>query len=148
MRHRAVASCALLVALVVAAWAALTPELERALSEARYVYIQSERKSGQFGKPAEIWFFVNGGTVYVGTRPTSWRVKRIKAGRTRARIAVGSPQGPSFEATGKLVRDPAIEAKLMASYATKYPEGWPRHAESFRAGFRTGERVLVAYTPR
>jgi hypothetical protein len=148
VRHRAVASCALLVALVVAAWAALTPELERALSEARYVYIQSERKSGQFGKPAEIWFFVNGGTVYVGTRPTSWRVKRIKAGRTRARIAVGSPQGPSFEATGKLVRDPAIEAKLMASYATKYPEGWPRHAESFRAGFRTGERVLVAYTPR
>lgn len=149
MRRRAAASCALLLALVVAAWgAALTPELSEALGEARYVYIQSERKGGEFSKPAEIWFFADAGTVYVGTRPTSWRVKRIKAGRPRAHIAVGSPQGPSFEATGKIVKDPAIEAKLMAAFATKYPEGWPRHADSFRDGFRSGERVLVAYTPR
>jgi hypothetical protein len=148
VRRRTVAGWALLVTLVVAAWGALTPELEKALGEARYIYIQSERKGGAFSKPAEIWFFVDGGTVYVGTRPTSWRVKRIKAGRTRARITVGSPQGPNFEATGKLVKDPAIEARLMASFATKYPEGWSRHAESFREGFRSGERVLVAYTPR
>jgi hypothetical protein len=73
VRRYAVAGCALLVTLVVAAWGALTPELEKALGEARYIYIQSERKGGEFGKPAEIWFFVDGGTVYVGTRPTSWR---------------------------------------------------------------------------
>ncbi len=148
MSRRAALSCVLLVALTVAAWAKLTPETSKALGEARYVYIQSERKGGEFSKPAEIWFFVDGGILYVGTRPTSWRVKRIKAGRPRARIAIGSPQGPAFEATGKLVKDPAIEAKLMAAFATKYPEGWPTHATSFRDGFRSGDRVLVAYTPR
>jgi hypothetical protein len=148
VRRRVLVSCGLLVVLAMAALAALTPELKKALAEAHYVYIQSERKSGEFGKPSEIWFFAEGDTVYVGTRPWSWRVKRIKAGRVRARIAIGSPNGPSFEATGKLVKDPAIEAKLLATFAKKYPEGWPKHAESFREGFRSGDRVLVAYTPR
>jgi hypothetical protein len=148
VRSRALLCCAVLVALVTAAWAKLTPDLSKALGEARYVYIQSERKSGEFSKAAEIWFFVDGGIVYVGTRPTSWRVKRIKAGRPLARIAIGSPQGPSFEATGKLVKDAALEAKLMAAFAKKYPEGWATHADNFRDGFRSGDRVLVAYTPR
>ena len=148
MIRRAVALGALVVAVVAAARPTLAPDVARALRDARYVYIQSERKGGALGKPAEIWFFVDGDTLYVGTRPESWRVKRIKAGRTRARIAVGSPSGPVFEATGALVRDPAVEAKLMAAYATKYPEGWPRFADGFREGFRTGKRVLVAYTPR
>ena len=147
MRSRALLCCAVLVALVTAALGKLTPDLAKALSEARYVYIQSERKGGAFSKPAEIWFFVDGGVVYVGTRPTSWRVKRIKAGRPRARIAIGSPQGPSFEATGKLVKDAAVEAKLMAAFAKKYPDGWATHADNFRDGFRSGDRVLVAYTP-
>ena len=148
MRRPVLACSVLLLALLAAAQAALTPELSRELADAQYVYIQSERKTGDFGKPSEIWFFVDGGKLYVGTRPSSWRVKRIKAGRTRARIAVGSPQGPSFEATGALVKDPKIEEKLMRAYAKKYPDGWARHAASFKDGFRTGERVLVMYTPR
>lgn len=148
MVRRTWVACLLLIAVVAAARSALGPDLRRALAEARYVYIQSERKGGDFGKPAEIWFFADDDTVYVGTRPQSWRVKRIKAGRTRARIAVGSPTGPSFEATGRILRDPAIEAKLMAAFAAKYPDGWPKYAEGFRAGFQNGDRVLVAYTPR
>ena len=149
MPRRRVALWAVSLFLAVATVAAaLSSELDRALREATYVYVQSERKSGDLGKPAEIWFFVDGGKVYVGTRPSSWRVKRIKAGRTRARIAVGSPTGPAFDATGALVKDPTLEGKLMEAYAKKYSEGWPRHAESFREGFRSGERVLVSYTPR
>jgi hypothetical protein len=148
VRRPALACCVLLLALATVARAALTPEVARALADSQYVYIQSERKSGELGKASEIWFFVDGGKVFVGSRPTSWRVKRIKAGRTRAHIAVGSPQGPSFDATGTLVKDPNIEEKLMRAYAKKYPEGWPAHADSFRDGFKTGERVLVMYTPR
>lgn len=127
--------------------AALSSELDRALRDAKYVYVQSERKSGEMGKPAEIWFYYDGGPVYVATRPTSWRVKRIKAGRTKARIAVGKTDGPSFAAAGELVRDPAVEEKLMADFAKKYPDGWPRHADGFRSGFKSGDRVLVRYTP-
>ena len=127
--------------------AALSPELERSLKESKYVYVQSERKSGAFGKPAEIWFLYEGGTVYVASPPTTWRVKRIKAGRKKARIAVGKTDGPSFVATGRTLHDPALEERLMAAYARKYAEGWERFADKFRAGFKDGSRVLIAYTP-
>jgi hypothetical protein len=127
--------------------AGLSPELVQALGESKYVYIQSERKSRELGRPAEIWFLYANGAVYVGTRPTSWRVRRIKAGRPRARIAVGRADGPAFEARGEVRRDPAMEDRLMAEFARKYPDGWQRHAEGFREGFKSGERVLVRYTP-
>jgi hypothetical protein len=136
------------LALAAVAGAALSPDLDHALKESKYVYLQSERKSGEFGKAAEIWFFYDDGAVYVGTRPGSWRVRRIKAGRKRARIAVGKADGPSFEAVGELKRDSAVEQRLMDAFAKKYPDGWSRFADSFREGFKNGERVLVRYTPK
>jgi len=130
------------------AWAAFSPAIESALAKAQYVYVQSERKSGELGQPAEIWFYAEDGAVYVGTRPASWRVRRVKAGRTRARVAVGAPGGPAFDATASLVKDAALEQRLMDAFAKQYPEGWKRHEAGFREGFESGERVLVKYTPR
>jgi len=131
------------------AWAGgVAPEIEKALDAAQYVYIQSERASGTLGAPAEIWFYVEEGAVYVGTRPTSWRVRRIKAGRTRARIAVGKADGPAFAATGALVKDGALASRLMDDFAHKYSEGWKRHEKGFREGFVSGDRVLVRYRPK
>src|SRR5256885_12054846 len=49
----------------------LSPELDRALHEAKYVYIQSERKSGVLGKAAEIWFYYDGKAVYRSEEHTS-----------------------------------------------------------------------------
>jgi len=144
MRALTLATCLLAAA---PSLAALTPEQEKQLAEATYVYVQSERKSGEWSTPAEIWFFVDGGDVYVGTRPMSWRVRRIQAGRTKARIAIGKPGGLAFEATGAVVKDPAAEGRLLDAFAKKYPEGWKRHEAGFREGFKTGERVLVRYTP-
>jgi hypothetical protein len=144
--RRFVAVLALLVC-VAGARAGLSPELDEALRESTYVYVQSQRKSGDWGKPAEIWFFYDGGRVYVGTRPTSWRVKRIGWKRDKARIAVGKPDGPAFEAKADLVKDPEIERRLMADFAKKYPEGWAKHEQSFRDGFKSGDRVVVRYTP-
>jgi len=145
---RRLAAVAFVVALAASAVAALSPDVDRALHDAKYVYIQSERKSGQLGKPAEIWFHYDGKAVYVGTPPTSWRVRRIKAGRRKARIAVGKADGPAFDATGEVVHDADVEKRLMEDYAHKYPEGWARFAEKFRDGFRNGERVLVRFTPK
>jgi hypothetical protein len=144
-RRLALGTLALVAA--ASAWAALAPEVDRALRDAKYVYIQSERKSGELSKPAEIWFYYDGSAVYVGTRPSSWRVRRIKAGRRKARVAVGKVDGPVFTAVGELKHDAAVEEKLMAEFARKYPEGWSRFADSFRDGFKSGERVLVRYAP-
>ena len=144
---RRLVAVALALVLATAARAGLPPDVDAALRTSPYVYIQSERKSGELSKPAEIWFYYDGHAVYVGTRPASWRVRRIKAGRKKARIAVGKPDGPHFDAVGELKHDAALEEKLMAEYARKYPEGWAQHADGFRSGFKTGERVLVRYTP-
>ena len=39
------------------------------------------------------------------------------------------------------------KVSVMAEYARKYADGWPRFADSFREGFKSGERVLVRYRP-
>src|SRR5262249_13178055 len=102
MRRAAVLGLAL--GLAATARAALPSAVEAALRQATYVYVQSERKRGDWSKPAEIWFHYEDGKVYVATRPTSWRVRRLGWKRTRARIAVGKVDGPAFEATGELVK--------------------------------------------
>jgi hypothetical protein len=147
MSIRALAVLAALLALPLAAPAEIPTNVQQQLETAKYVYISSTRKDGSLGTPAEIWYLWHDGAVYVGTRPTSWRVKRIKAGRPQARVAVGSVGGPSFTATGSLVSDPAIETVMLETFAKKYPDGWPRHAESFRQGFKDGSRVVVKYAP-
>ena len=148
IRAGLVAALAIVVAATASAAGSLSPAAEKALGDSDYVYIASTRKGGGLSEKAEIWFMYEGGKVYVGTRPESWRVKRIKWGRPDAKIWVGSREGPSFEATGAIVKDPALYAKLYEVYAKKYPEGWKRHEDGFRQGFKDGSRVLVAYTPK
>ena len=140
----------LLAVLLVAAGAVakLPPDVDAALRDAKYVYVQSERKTGEWSKPAEIWFHAESGKVYVATRPTSWRVRRIGWKRTKARVAVGKPDGPTFQAKADVVKgDRALEDRLMADYAKKYPDGWSKFEKDFRDGFKSGERVVVRYTP-
>ena len=126
---------------------ALDAALEEKLATSKYVYISSQRKDGSFGKPAEIWFLYDQNAVWVGTPPTSWRVKRLKAGRPAARIAVGSSDGPSFAAVGAVVQDPKVLDRMYAAYARKYPDRWPGYEQRFRDGMKDGSRVLVKYVP-
>jgi len=127
--------------------ATLSESLRKELTTARYVYIASSRKDGSFGKPAEIWFLYHNGAVYVASPPTTWRVRRIKAGRPRAKIAVGKPDGPSFLARGALANEPDLYPLLFETYAKKYPDGWPKFEEKFRTGLQDGSRVLIKYSP-
>jgi hypothetical protein len=126
----------------------LSAEIKSALANSKYAYISSTRKDGKLSKPAEIWFLYHNGAVYVGTPPTTWRARRIKAGRTQAKIAVGKPDGPSFSATGAIVNEPDIYPVMFETYAKKYPDGWPKFEEKFRSGFKDGSRVLIKYTPK
>lgn len=128
--------------------AELPAPIAEQLTTATYVYISSTRKDGSLSRPAEIWFFYHKGAIYVGTRPSSWRVRRIKAGRPQAKIWVGKPDGPSFMATGAIVDEPDVYELMFAAYAKKYPERWPKFEQDFRTGFKNGNRVLVKYTPQ
>jgi hypothetical protein len=151
-RIRKLIAVAVLAAVAAASRAADAAELPASVAEqlaaAKYVYISSERKAGGFGKPAEIWFFYDQGAVWVGTPVTTWRVKRIKAGRPAAKIAVGKADGPSFDATGSLANDPKVAERMFEAFAKKYPDGWPKYEQRFRDGMKDGSRVLVKYVPR
>jgi hypothetical protein len=125
----------------------LSPEQEKQLAAAKFVYISSTRKDGSLGRPAEIWFAVMDGAVWVASSPDSWRAKRIRWGRPQAKIAVGSPEGPSLRTTGAFVKDPALYEQFCDQLAVKYASGWPRWEKSFREGLVSGERVLIRYTP-
>lgn len=127
--------------------AELSSELQQALDSSKYVYIQSERKSGEFGAKAEIWFFHHDGAVWVGTPVSTHRVKRIQAGRTKAKVWIGSRDGQAFEATGSLVKDEAIDEIMYKTFAEKYADGWSTYEEGFRSGFADGSRTLVRYDP-
>ncbi len=127
--------------------AALAPAMEQALAASPYVYVATERKGGGFGSPAEIWFMWDQGAVWVASPATTWRAKRIRAGRPKAQIAVGTRTGPTFTATGSFVRDPAAYQRLFASFAKKYPDGWPKYEARFREGLKDGSRVLMRYEP-
>ncbi len=126
----------------------LSAEIKTALASSKYVYIASTRKNGSLGKAAEIWFLYRNDAVYVGTPPTSWRARRIKAGRPQAKISVGKPDGPSFMAAGAIVNEPEAQQAMLEAYAKKYPDGWSKFDEKFRSGFKDGTRVLIKYTPK
>ena len=146
--RRALAATAAVVALATAAHgAALPPETVQALEKSPYVYIATERKDGTFGAAAEIWFMWHDGAVWVASPATTWRVKRIKAGRTAARIAVGTKEGPPFSAKGAFVKDTANHDRLFATFAKKYPDRWPGYEARFRDGLKDGSRVLMRYDP-
>jgi hypothetical protein len=138
---------AAIVASAPAPAAALDAALEEKLASSKYVYISSQRKDGSFGKPAEIWFLYDQDAVWVGTPPTSWRVKRLEAGRPAAKIAVGSSDGLSFAAVGSVVHDPKVLDRMYEAYARKYPDRWPGYEQRFREGMKDGSRVLVKYVP-
>lgn len=140
------AALALLVSMAVAA--DLPADITGHLEKDPYVYIASTRKSGDLGAAAEIWFDWNGKTVLVGTSVDSYRVKRIQAGRTAARIWVENNEGPWFGATGELVKDEAAQNAMIAAFAKKYGAAFEgKWQAKFREGFAQGTRVLVRYTP-
>ncbi len=125
----------------------LSPDLQKALESSKYIYVASTRKNGELSKPAEIWFMLHNGAVWVCSPPTTHRVKRIKAGKTEAKIFVGKPDGPSFKAKGSLVKDPAVNKALFETYAKKYGGDWTSYEKKFREGLADGSRVLVRYDP-
>lgn len=126
----------------------LTGAESAALQASEYVYIASTRKSGELGTPAEIWFWEYENAIWVGTRPGSWRARRIGWGRPEARIWIGKRDGPSLWATGSIVRDqPDVWQKFCDALAKKYPESWPRHEAGFKTGYADGSRVLIRYDP-
>ena len=125
----------------------LSPELQKALESSKFVYVQSTRQDGKLSKAAEIWFMVHNGAVWVVSPVTTYRVKRIQAGKTGAKVAIGKPDGPSFTAKSSLVKDAEANKALFEAFAKKYGDGWSSYEKQFKEGLADGSRTLVKYDP-
>jgi len=149
MRGFFCAAAAVLVGLAVTATAAELPaDIVEHLERDPYVYISSTRKSGDLGAASEIWFSWDGEAVLVGTGVKSYRVRRIRAGRTAARIWLGGTDGPWFGATGSLLEGKAAEDAMLDAFGEKYGDTFKESWKAkFREGFEKGTRVVVRYTP-
>lgn len=98
----------------------LPAPIEQALAKSKQLIVASTRKDGTLSEPAEVWFLYHHGKILLSSQTNAWRVRRIKAGRPRAKLWVENVDGPTFMATGKIVDDPKLRQLLLDTYAEKY----------------------------
>lgn len=140
----------------------LAPPARSLLESSPFVYICPLRADGHESTcHGEVWFAWLDGNVVVITAHDRWKARSLAAGLDRARVWVGDHgtwktltgrsdafrSAPSFDARGRLVKDPETLARLLAAYEKKYPAEIGRWRERFEKGFASGERVLIAYAP-
>ena len=127
-------------------YAGFTPAVQSALSTAKELYIATERKDGTLSTVAPVWFMFDGQTVYFTTAPSSWKVKRIRAGKP-LHIWVGAADGPSFVTKAELSNDPALAEKMGPVYAQKYWIAWLGLFRPRADRVQAGKTVIVKVPP-
>ena len=144
------------------AWAAdaLPGEL---LETSPFVYISPLRTDGSESTcHGEVWYGWLDGAVVINTAPATWKGRALAAGRDRARIWVGDHgrwkqmigrneafrNAPHFDARAESVKNgEALLERLLGVYERKYPREIATWRDKMRQGYRSGERLLLRYTP-
>jgi hypothetical protein len=132
---------------------ALPADARSALEKAPLVYISPLKSNGAESRcHGEVWYFVDGGDVVIGTSPERWKGRAVKRGLDRARLWVPKGSG-DFRAGYTFVGRASVDAdagtfdRLLARYADKYPEEWGTWGPRFEKGRKDGTRVLIRYRP-
>ncbi len=122
-----------------------------ALAKSPLVYVSPLLASGkQSSCHAEVWFFWDRDAVVIGTATDRWKTKAVKSGKDKARLWVGEygASAPSFTAKAAIDSDPATFARLLAAYATRYPDEWESKWKArFESSYKDGSRSVIRYTP-
>ena len=154
-------------ALAALAWplparALLAADVTALLERSGFVYVSPlKRDSNESRCHAEVWYAWLDADVVLITSQTSWKARALALGLERARIWVGDygrvgrvlgngesfRDGPSFEARARRSQDAGLLERLMASYRHKYPNEIGSWESRMRAGFESGERIVLRYTP-
>lgn len=134
------------------------------LDTSKFVYVSPLRKDGAESTcHGEVWYAWLDGSVVLNTRRGTWKARSLEKGFDRARIwvgdygrwkpALGSARSdafrtaPSFDARASFETDRKVLDRLIALYETKYEGEFDRWREDMRAGFFSGQRKLIRYTP-
>ena len=135
--------------------AGLIPGMVQALDEhtlaqlrtAKEIYLSTQRKSGEWGSAAPVWFWYTDEVIYLTASPSSYKAKRILDGRTAVRIAVGSRDGPVFTGKAELFTDAAIVERMGEAYNNKYWLAWLGFARPRVSRVESGKTVAIKVTP-
>jgi hypothetical protein len=142
--------------------AALGADVTGLLARSGFVYVSPLKSDGSESRcHAEVWFGWLDDAVVLITASTGWKARAVARGLDRAHIWVGDHgrvgrvlgsgdayrQAPSFEARATQSKDAALLERLMAAYRRKYPNEISSWEPRMRAGFASGERTLLRYTP-
>jgi PPOX class probable F420-dependent enzyme len=121
--------------------------LALSLQSAKRMYLTTVSTSGRSGT-VPTWFMVMDGALYFTTLRASLKARRIKA-TGRVRVALGAPDGPSFEGRAEWVDDrPDLERAVLAAYRRKYPLVVPLFMGRWiRKRLASKTSVLIRITP-
>ena len=95
----------------------------KALSEAKLIYVATQRKNGERSDAAPIWFNYENGEIFFTTSPDSWKAQRIAAG-SPLYIWVGDESGPFVIGTAEKIEDAALIERMGHAYEQKYWIAW------------------------
>jgi len=117
------------------------------LLESKRIYLTTWSAAGKAGT-VPVWFMPKDGRLYFTTGRTSLKARRM-ARSGRARVALGTPDGPAFDVRAELVEDrPDLEREILAFYRRKYPLVVPLFMGRFiRRRLASKVNVIVSLTP-
>ncbi|HKA14320.1 MAG TPA: hypothetical protein VKH41_04825 [Myxococcota bacterium] len=133
------------------------------LESSPFVYISPLLADGRESTcHSEVWYGWIDGAVVINTAPTTWKSRALAKGRDRARIWVGDHgrvkqmigsndafrSAPHFDARAESVKNgEALLDRLLAVYEKKYPREIANWRDKMRSGYKSGDRLLLRYTP-
>ena len=125
----------------------MTPQIRRALTAAKYIYVTTFGPAGQPGT-VPTWVWLHEDQAYFTTRRDSLKARRIRA-NGRVTVRVGTRDGPSFAGRAEWVDDrPDLEQALLATYRRKYWIAIPLWMGRYiRKGLAARTSVLIRVTP-
>jgi len=143
---------------------AANQETIRLLDTSKFIYVSPLRKNGAESTcHGEVWYAWLDDTVVLNTRRGTWKVRSLEKGLDRVRIWVGDygrwkpgigserseafRKAPSFNARASFETDRKVLDRLIALYEKKYEGEFDRWREDMQAGFFSGQRKLIRYTP-
>ena len=130
-----------------------------AIANSPLVYVSPLRGDGSESRcHGEVWFVADGLDLLVVTGAERWKAEAIRKKLDRARLWVGDfgvwkragdsfKQAPSFVTRASIDSSPTVHTRALASFGSKYPDGWDEWEPRFRNGLKDGSRVLIRYAP-
>ena len=127
--------------------AALDSDTIAQLHTAKEIYVSTQRKSGAWGSAAPVWFWYADEVIYLTASPSSYKARRIQAGRNTVRIAIGSRDGPTFAGKAEIFTNAAIVERMGEAYNNKYWLAWLGFARPRVSRVESGKTVAIKVTP-